>query len=414
MGKDIVNKRAQGEVKRYSLDGTQPKPSLTEGLDLGEFGTKAGKPGKASKPAARVKKAESKPLSSPTAPVAPGVTGPWLIDEEQFPARGSAHDQLLFCVRYATLAPSSHNSQPWRFRVHNDRVDVFADRTRALPVVDPSDRELTISVGCAVHHLRVALGRFGLATKLKLLPDKKEPDLMARFELTGSLVPANDDVRLFAAIPNRRTVRARYLRREIPAPVIAEMLRLCKEQSIHLEVMASELARTKLAKLIAEADLLQFESRAFRRELAMWMHHNRTHHRDGVPGYAFGMNELESLVAPLVVRTFDVGKGKGAMDEHLASHSPLLVVLGSNTDTAGDWLRTGMALSALVLRLSGVGIASSYLNQPVEIPTARQHLRKLLSENAQPQIVLRVGYCNEKPPAHTPRRELADMLIPVV
>ena len=56
----------------------------------------------------------------------------------------------------AVQAPSSHNTQPWLFRVEDGAVHLLADRTRALPVNDPDDRELTISCGCALLNLRVA------------------------------------------------------------------------------------------------------------------------------------------------------------------------------------------------------------------------------------------------------------------
>lgn len=56
----------------------------------------------------------------------------------------------------AIRAPSSHNTQPWLFDCRDERIDLLADRTRALPANDPEDRELTISCGCALMTLRVA------------------------------------------------------------------------------------------------------------------------------------------------------------------------------------------------------------------------------------------------------------------
>jgi nitroreductase len=46
-------------------------------------------------------------------------------------------DVLARCVQDATLAPSIHNTQPWLFGVGDASVDVYADLSRALPVVDP-------------------------------------------------------------------------------------------------------------------------------------------------------------------------------------------------------------------------------------------------------------------------------------
>jgi nitroreductase len=74
---------------------------------------------------------------------------PWNISADNFPTESFASDQLESLIGYAILAPSSHNSQPWLFRINAMDLELFADRRRALPVVDPQQRELTISCGAA-------------------------------------------------------------------------------------------------------------------------------------------------------------------------------------------------------------------------------------------------------------------------
>src|SRR6056297_3363168 len=92
-----------------------------------------------------------------------------------FPANGSEKDQLRFLLGYAIQAPSGHNSQPWLFRLRDDAVELYADRRRALPVVDPQDRELTMSCGAALDHLAVAARYFGPAPVLEPLPTRATP-----------------------------------------------------------------------------------------------------------------------------------------------------------------------------------------------------------------------------------------------
>jgi len=87
----------------------------------------------------------------------------WQPDARAFDGFAPLDRQLRFALQYAALAPSNHNAQPWRFLVNGDAVQILADRTRALPVVDPFDRELLISCGAALFNLRVALSQFGLA-----------------------------------------------------------------------------------------------------------------------------------------------------------------------------------------------------------------------------------------------------------
>ena len=57
-------------------------------------------------------------------------TTPWEVNEEELPAKGESEDKLKFLLRYAILAPSSHNSQPWKFSVRGNEIRVYADKTR--------------------------------------------------------------------------------------------------------------------------------------------------------------------------------------------------------------------------------------------------------------------------------------------
>ena len=93
--------------------------------------------------------------------------------------------QALMLIRGAVLAPSSHNTQPWLFRLSESVIDLLADRTRALPVNDPEDRELAISCGCALMNLRVATASLGLRLRVELFPDPKEPDWLAHATVIG-------------------------------------------------------------------------------------------------------------------------------------------------------------------------------------------------------------------------------------
>ena len=129
-------------------------------------------------------------------------------------------DTLAAILESATLAPSSHNTQPWRFELGQTGISLFADRLRALPVNDPDDRELTISCGCALFNLRIAAAHAGFNTECQLLPDPGDEDLLA----TVSFSPVSgEEVRqteLFRAIARRRTYRKRFEPKQVPSEVL--------------------------------------------------------------------------------------------------------------------------------------------------------------------------------------------------
>ncbi len=129
-------------------------------------------------------------------------------------------DDVKLLLQYAVRAPSSHNTQPWCFSVSGNRVFLYADRTRALPVNDPGNRELTISCGCALMNLRVAAAESGLTATTQVLPDPQDGDLLAIVEFRESKNVATDDAELFPAIADRRTYRKRFETKTVPPPYL--------------------------------------------------------------------------------------------------------------------------------------------------------------------------------------------------
>jgi hypothetical protein len=332
---------------------------------------------------------------------------PWAISEDDHPGAHDPQALSRFLVGYAVLAPSGHNTQPWRFGVGGRSVELRADRSRALPVVDPDDRALVISCGAALLTLRVAAARFGHRTLVELLPDAHDDDLLARVTLEPGAGAGAEPSELFGAIIRRHTNRRPFDEREVPRAVVDQMTADARAEGAVLHVVDGA-QREDVAALVAEGDRIQLSDPAFRRELAEWVHANRSDSADGMRGYGFGIGDLLSHAGPLVIRTFDTGRGQAAKDRELAEASPLLCVLTTAADRPRDWLAAGQALQRVLLRACTAGASSSYLNQPVEVPELRPRLAAAIGAADVPQLVLRFGYA---PPARPePRREAGQVV----
>jgi hypothetical protein len=327
---------------------------------------------------------------------------PWCYALDEFPLTGTPEEKFRAALRSAILAPSSHNSQPWLFSLEGDRLLLLADRTRALSVVDPDDRELIISCGAALKFLRLALTHFGEGSRVTLMPEPGDPDLLAAIELTGPMEPTERDHQLFYAIRERRTNRFPFEPQPIPETILGRARAQAENEKVWLQTLTGEADRGALAELIADGDRIQLSDRRFRRELAAWVHSNRSSSRDGMPGFAHGVGDLASEVGPLIIRTFDIGGGKAARDRQLALGSPALAVLWTEDDNPLQWLKAGQGVGGALLSLQVDGISASYLNQPIELPEVRQRLRRLLGREGSPQLILRFGV--GRPPKPTPRR----------
>jgi nitroreductase len=311
-----------------------------------------------------------------------------------------AADSIRAIVQRAVLAPSSHNTQPWRFLATASAVDLLADRSRALPVNDPFDRELIISCGAALLAMRVAAAAAGLGARLYLLPDGAAGDRLARVELSAD--PADADLAALGPfIEQRRTCRKAFAAREIAPDVIANVTSSASAEGAALLTL-DEARRRASAALVAEGDREQWHDPRWRRELAMWMHPRRD-------GDGLAVSALAAPIARAVVRSFDLGNGVAAKDQQLLTASPWLTVLGTAGDDARSWLHAGQALQRALLVGCRHGLQASYLNQPIELPNLRARLRSLMGTADHPQLLMRWGH-----PAHTlppaPRRPLDAVL----
>jgi hypothetical protein len=336
---------------------------------------------------------------------------PYVAAIDEFPLTGTPARQLRAVIKYAVLAPSSHNTQPWLFRVSGDAIALYADRSRGLPVVDPDDRELVISCGAALFQLRIALRHFGCAETVELMPDPADPDLLARVRLSGSHEPTDEEHALFGAIPHRRTTRLPFADRLLPETVLGALAAAAAPEGGWLHFLKSPRLRDTAADLAVQGDRLQMTDGHFRRELAAWLRTNRGRRDDGMPGFARGFGDIMTAVGPLVVRTFDVGAGRAARNRELALGSPALGLLGTAGDTPRDWLAAGQALARVLLRAEVEGVTASFLNQGIEVPELRQSLQALVGGTGCPQLLLRFGYKGPTALKATPRRPVDQVVI---
>lgn len=311
------------------------------------------------------------------------------------------NERARLLIGRAVRAPSSHNTQPWYFRLSAPAIDLCADRTRALPVNDPEDRELVISCGCALMNLRVAAASDGLDPRVRLLPEPREPDLLARVSLSGPSGAPADESRLASSIERRRTYRKRFAPREPSASTLGELIEAAKREGAHLHPLSSEESRHRAAGLVAEGDAAQWADPSWRRELAAWMHPRRR-------GDGLAVPTLAAPVARLVVRTLDMGGGLGAQDRELAEASPLLAVLSTDGDHPRDWLLAGQALQRILLVGCQHGLQASYLNQPIQVASLRRRLQEVAGAGV-PQIFLRLGHPAEEIEP-SPRRALEEVI----
>jgi hypothetical protein len=334
---------------------------------------------------------------------------PWDIDDSAFPFAGPFARQLGFLVEYAVLAPSGHNTQPWRFRIRGETVEILADRTRRLPVVDPDDRELVISCGAALLHLRLAMEHFGFEPNIDVLPDATDPDVLVRVSM-GQPVARPDDNTLFAAIKTRRCHRLTFEDRPVDSATRVAFASAASVEGARLD-FAEHGARRRLAELIVAGGIEQGNNPAFCKELASWVRPNTTQRHDGIPGYAFGVPTVASFLSRFAVKRLGVVKRQATKkDRDAALHAPLLAVLSTNSDTPYDWLIAGQAIARVLLTARALNIWAAFMNMPIEVTELRPRVAEALGHSTHaPQLLLRMGYGDSV--RATPRRSAEEVIV---
>lgn len=299
-------------------------------------------------------------------------------------------------VRCATLAPNSHNTQPWRFSLGADGLRLTADFAGRTPAVDPDDHHLFISLGCALETMIQAAPALGLHAEAVPLPDGG-----ALLHTAPAAVRASA---LSAAIARRHSTRSAYDDAPLPLFELDAMAAAGgADPAVGLALVTAPEARAALAALIIEANRAQMRDAAFVAELLDWIrfsHGAALASRDGLFAGTMGNPVVPQALGRLVFPLVFTEAAETDRLARLLGATPAFAVFAAAQATPAGWIATGRAVQRLCLQATALGLSTAFVNQPVEVAAMRPGLAALAGfGDRRPDLVLRLGRGPDLPPA---------------
>lgn len=298
---------------------------------------------------------------------------------------------LTDLVRYATLAPNSHNTQPWKFRLGTDAVEIFADLTRRCPVVDPDDHHVFVTLGCAAENLLIAGNARGRPAEVVINPNGKNSSVSVMLATGGSTT----DSALCEAIPQRQSTRAEYDGRPLSLHELRLLEKAAEMPGISTIFITDRAKLDGLLEYVIEGNSEQCDDTAFVQELKKWIRFN--------PEAAMATNDglfaacSGNPTAPTWLGSFLFGQffSKDSENEKYAkqmSSSAGAVIFVADQSNEQDWINVGRAFQRFALQATALGVRHAHLNMPVEVASIRPQFASWLGvPGKRPSLVIRFG-----------------------
>lgn len=321
-----------------------------------------------------------------------------------------SRQELVGLVRLATLAPSKHNTQPWKFSIQQNTIKIFPDLSRRLPVVDPDDHALFTGLGCALENLLIAARHLGFVPEVDYFPTSEPQGCLVVMLKRARL---ENETPLFKAIPQRQTTRRNFNRRRIPLSDLRKLERAGKQEGVHLQLLLEPEDIEPVTELVKEASRIQFGSKAFVNELVLWMRFNEAEveaHGDGLAYNVMGIPAVPRWLGKAMVTTSSTPGGQARKCARLIRNSSALLVPAAESSNPESWVNLGRSFERVALAATVMSIRYSHLNMPCEVPETRKLLQRHLGlSTCQPLLLLRLGYADPMP--RSPRRPVQEVLL---
>ena len=309
-------------------------------------------------------------------------------------------------VRNAILAPSSHNTQCWKFQIEQHAISILPDFSRRTPVVDPDDHHLFVSLGCALENLAQASLAHGLKSLAQF--DVVKNTLAVTLAQTQALASP-----LYQAIPQRQCTRGLYHGLPLSASELKALELAGSGNGVSVLLFTARPAMENILQMVIDGNTRQLNDAAFVKELKQWIRFSGSEAVEKGDGLYSATSGSPSIPRWLGSPMFDLLFSAESENDKYAGQtrsSAGIAVFVSDADDKTHWIEAGRCYERFALQATALGIRNAMLNQTVEVPLMRRELADFLGlTGGRPDLVVRFG--RGAPMPQSLRRRLEDVLI---
>lgn len=321
-----------------------------------------------------------------------------------------AKPELRDFVRFGTLAANSHNTQPWKFRLGDDTIDVLPDFARRTPIVDPDDHHLYVTLGCAAQNIVTAANASNRSPALSLTTDGGQGTAIRVALGTGQSSEAD----LCRAIRFRQSTKSEYDGQALPGSEVRQLEKAAAMPGVEVLVITDRPRLEQALEFIQRGNSAQMDSPDFVRELKQWIRYNPAAALttgDGLLGKCSGNPSAPNWLGPTI---FNLAFKKNVENKKYARQlrsSAGLAVFVADREAIEGWIQVGRSFERFALQATVLGIRHAHLNMPIEVPEVRPAFANWLGiPGRRPDLVVRFGKAPAMP--MSPRRALDAVIVP--
>lgn len=318
-------------------------------------------------------------------------------------------DRIQHILKYGTLAPSTHNTQPWLIEIRERSVSINADFNKRIPVADPKGRDLFISLGAFTKNIEMAAQSFGVKYELKIKEDLHKGSV-AEIVFKNLKDFKLKERSLLESIAARQNYRGLF-KKTCDKKLINNITSTPANNYASLKPIYDRGSIETMAQLTAEGLKKAYAKPAFRKEIASFIRHNHSSERTGLHGYSLRMNMPTSIIVPRIMKKKDIGPKLAVKNYESFVSAPCVAVLQSQDDER-DWFEAGRILEEVLISLTKKDYSASIYAAAIEDKSLRSKISTILPrlKKQKPQLLVCIGKPSDTM-GYSVRKDLEDIIV---